>query len=170
MKKIKSNKQFEKGLSLIEILIVILIFAVLGVIVSASLMLTINGTKKGESVIRVRENINYAFSVIERNLRNANRIVDCTDPAYITYIDQYGNESGFYCLNIGGDDSQIASGSAQERLTSGSVSITDCSFTCAQPDLSNSPLITVDVSAKDAGMSGALSSSVSAQTTVYLRN
>lgn len=170
MKKTSVNKKFEAGLSLIEILVVILIFAVLGVMISASLILTINGTKKGESVIRVRENVNYAFSVIGRNLRNANKISDCTSSNFITYIDQYGKESGFYCLDIGGSDSRIASGSGQVRLTSTAVKITNCSFTCEQPDLSKPPLVTIDISAKDAELSGALGSSVDSQTTIYLRN
>jgi prepilin-type N-terminal cleavage/methylation domain-containing protein len=52
-------KNFNKGLSLIEILVVVAIFAILGIIVSSALVLTIQGTKKSESLVRVRENINY---------------------------------------------------------------------------------------------------------------
>lgn len=171
MKKKRESNKFVSGLSLIEILVVVLIFAVLGVMISASLILTINGTKKGESVIKVRENINYAFSIIERNLRNADRVVDCSESNNIVYVDQYGNQSSFSCVGIGSEDSFIASGSGLVRLTSSSVEITDCSFTCLQPaDLSQSPIVTVDVSAKDAELSGAQSSGVNAQTKVYLRN
>ncbi len=171
MKINKLYKKFEQGLSLIEILVVVLIFAVLGVMISASLILTINGTKKGESVIKVRENVNYAFSVIERNLRNAKDIVDCTDSNQIVYIDQYGNQSSFSCVNVGQENSYVASGSGSLRLTSTMLKITNCSFTCLQQeDLSQSPIITIDISAKDAELSGVQSSSVNAQTKVYLRN
>lgn len=163
------TRKFSSGLSLMETLIVITIFAVLGVIVSGSLVLTIQGTRKSEALQRVRENINYSMSVIERNLRNANAIVDCTDPLTISYLDQYGKLSTFSCIGIGGSDSYIASDSS--RLTSGNVLVSNCSFVCTQPiDLSHPPIVTIDISAKDTVLSGSGSVSVSAQSKVYLRN
>jgi prepilin-type N-terminal cleavage/methylation domain-containing protein len=171
MKNQNINKKNNSGLSLIEILIVITIFAVLGVIVSASLILTIQGTKKSESQIRVRENVNYSLAVIERNIRNANAIVDCTnsDTSTVTYLDQDGVSSSFSCVNTGSVDSYIASGSA--RITSNAISILACTFNCDQPtDLTSPPLITVEVIAKDALATGIQGASVSAQTKIYLRN
>ncbi len=171
MKEPYLSKQNTAGISLIEILVVITIFAVLGVIVSSSLILTIQGTKKSEALIRVRENVNYSLGVIERNIRNASSIVDCTnaDTTKITYLNQNGVVSSFSCINAGGANSYIASGSA--RLTSDAISIVNCSFTCsASVDLSNPPLVTIDILARDAVSSGVQSSSVSAQTKIYLRN
>lgn len=165
MKKAK----IESGLSLIEILVVITIFAVLGIVISSSVILTIQGTKKTEALIRARENVNYSLSVIDRNLKNANSVTDCTDPLSITYVDQYGKTSTFSCVGIGGDDAYIASGSS--RLTAITTKIISCSFTCAQPaDLSKPPIVSVSVSAKDSLFSGSQSASISAQTEIYLRN
>lgn len=169
MRKKKTTQKYNSGISLMEILIVIAIFAVLGVIVSSSLVLTIQGTRKSEALQRVRENLNYSVSVIERNLRNANAITDCTNPLSVTYLDQYGKISSFSCVGVGGSDSYIASDSA--RLTSNNVQITGCSFVCTEPtDLSSPPMVTIDISAKDSIFSGANSASMNAQSKIYLRN
>lgn len=151
-----------------EILIVIAIFAILGIVVSSSLILTIQGTRKSEALTRVRENMNYSISVIERNLRNANSITDCTNPMSVSYLDQYGKTSSFSCI-ISENDSYIASGSA--RLTSNNVQITACGFVCTQPtDLSSPPIVTIDISAKDRVSTSDTGTSVSLQSKVYLRN
>lgn len=171
------TKETVKGISLVEILIVITIFALLGLIVSSSLILTIHGTKKSDAAIKVRENINYSLSVIERNLRNAKSVTVCAEEGdtnpdnykSITYIDQYGVSSTFSCVNTGSDNSYIASGSA--KLSSGDVNVTNCSFSCAQPeDLSKPPFVSVEISATNTGGSGVLNASVSAETRIYLRN
>lgn len=163
------KKKLKSGLSLIEILVVMTIFAILGIIISSSVALTILGTKKSEALTRVRENVNYSLTIVERNLRNAGSITDCSDPNTLTYIDQYGQETSFSCQNIGGDDSYIASGSA--RLTSSAIKIVSCSFTCEYPpDLTQAPMVSINVAAKDLLLSGSQSASISAQTKVYLRN
>jgi len=165
------KKNLENGLSLIEILVVVTIFAVLGVIISSSLILTIQGTKKSESLIKVRENINYSLAVIERNLRNASVIVDCpnTDTSKITYMDQYGISSSFSCMNVGAaTDSYIASGSA--RLTSNSIKVIQCSFVCTRADLSNPPSVKVNLTVQDTTYSGSQGSNVTTESKIYLRN
>lgn len=170
MKKISGSKIYEKGLSLIEILVVITIFAVLGVVISGSIVLTIQGTKKSESLMRVRENLNYSLSVIERNIRNADSIPGCPydNATLITFIDQEGVTGTFSCVNKGSPNSYIASGSA--RLTPDSVKIMECGFTCVRPDLSKAPMITINVAVQDASASGVQSSNVSTETQIYLRN
>jgi len=175
MKKNFHKKRFAGGLSLIEILVVVTIFAILGVIVSSSLMLTLRGAKKSESLIKVRENLNYSLAVIERNLRSAETISDCTnsDTKKITYLDQNKISTSFFCVNTGAANSYIASGSAiptSVKLTSDSIKIVSCSFTCAHPDLSNPPSITIDLTVQDASGTGIESSVVSAKSQIYLRN
>ena len=163
------KKNTESGLSLIETLVTVTVFAILGVIISSSLILTIAGSKKSEATIRVRENVNYALSVIERNLRNADSITDCTDPHLLTYVDQYGRTSTFSCQGMGGDDPYIASGSS--RLTSATTIVLGCSFTCSEPaDWTQSPMVTINVAAKDSLFSGSQTASISAKTNIYLRN
>ncbi len=94
------------GLSLIEILVVVSIFAILGIIITRSVILTLQGSKKSESLIRVRENLDYAKSVIERQIRNADN-AECPNPdtTLLNYTDQFGNKTSFSCTNIGQADS-----------------------------------------------------------------
>ncbi len=155
-----------KGLSLIEILIAIAVFAVLGMLISSSLILTIQGSKKSESLMNVRENLNYSLSVIERNLRNASSIISC-DPSSgtsISFYDQYKDSTSFSCVinPEEANDVYIASGSS--RLTSNTITIVNCNITC------NGSLVTIDVTAKDKLNSGQLSAQVSEQKNIYIRS
>jgi hypothetical protein len=163
--------KYEKGISLLEILVVVSIFAVLGILITRSVLLTLGGGKKSESLIKVRENLNYSMSVIERQLRNANSITDCgnTDTSTISYLDQSGNAASFSCKNMGqaGSVGYIASGSA--KLSSDTVNVTGCKFTCGLGTASPSS-VTIDLTAIDASASGIENSSVTTKTQVFLRN
>jgi prepilin-type N-terminal cleavage/methylation domain-containing protein len=167
------KKKTTGGFSLIEIMVVITIFAVLGIIVTSSIILTLAGTKKSEALIRVRDNLNYSLAVIERNVRNANSVPDCPflvsdNDRVIRYLDQNGYPASFSCINPGSDGSYIASGSA--KLTADNIKIVSCSFTCTLSDSITPPLVTIDITVKDASTSGIQSAEVSATTQIYLRN
>ena len=160
----------EMGMSLLEILVVVAIFAILGIIVTRSIILSIGGSKKSESLVKVRENLDYSLAIIERQLRNADSITICPLPAsnLISYKDLYGNTGTFSCENLGGLDPYIASGSA--RLSSSSVKITSCSFTCTSETSTNPALVTISLEAEDAETTGIQKSKVTTSTQVYLRN
>jgi hypothetical protein len=166
----KENQQND-GLSLLEILVVVSIFAALGILITRSVLLTLGGGKKSESLIRVRENLNYSIGVIERQLRNANSITTCpnSDTSTISYVDQNGNTTTFSCRNIGvsGSVGYIASGSA--KLSSDAVNITGCSFACAL-GVGSPSSVTINLTAIDASAMGIENSAVTATTKVSLRN
>lgn len=164
----KPNFQF--GMSLLEILVVIAIFSILGVIIARSVALSIGGSRKSESVVKVRENLNYSLAVMERQIRNSNSILECpnSDEKRIDYIDQYGNSTFFACVNTGGIDSYIASGSS--RLTNDQLQITQCSFTCIPASSSNPDSVTIYLEANDSSATGTQNSTVSTTTQIYLRN
>ncbi len=161
-------KKFEKGISLLEILVVVSIFAVLGILITRSVLLTLGGGKKSESLIRIRENLNYSVGIIERQLRNANSITPCPNPNPLTisYTDINGNAATFSCSDIG-TEGYIASGTA--RLSSDAVNITDCSFTCATGSGTPSS-VTISLEAEDASASGIENTTVTTKTQVFLRN
>lgn len=152
------------GFSLIEILIVITVFAVLGVIVTQAVVLTLQGSKKSESSVAVRENLDYSMSVIERQIRNADA-VDCVNSTLsnLVYTDQQGNQSSFSC-----NGSSVASGSA--ILTNSTVSVTGCSFSCVSGTSTNQPYVDVALTAQSATLTGAQASKVTANTRIYLRD
>lgn len=168
MKKIITKNQ--KGMSLMEILVVVAIFAVLGVITTRSVILTLQGSKKSESTIKVRENLDYSLGVIEHQIRNANSVSGCatSTTSVLNYIDQDGQPASFSCVNIGTKDGYVASGAG--RLTSNQINVITCSFTC---DASNDPspsTINIELVARDATYVAAQTSSVSATTQINLRN
>lgn len=158
------------GLSLLEILIVITIFSVLGILITQSVVLTLRGSRKSESIIRIRENLDYSLNVIERQIRNASSVVPCpnADTSRIDYYDQNGKASWFSCVNTGSTGSYIASGSAQ--LTGAAVKIIGCSFRCTTNTMSNPDLVEVDLTVRDGSTTGAQGANVSASTQIYLRN
>lgn len=165
------KKFINNGMSLLEVLVVVTIFAVLGILVTESVILTLQGAKKSESVIRARENLDYSLSIIERQIRNANSVSPCTGlpVTIINYLDQNGNPSSFACMNTGSNGSYIASGSA--HLTGDAVAIINpCSFTCVPGTESNPSYIKIELTVKDASSSGIQSANVSASTQIYLRN
>lgn len=164
----KKNK-YNKGLSLVEIMIVITIFAVIGLLSTRSIFLTIRGAKKSDSLIRVRENVNYSLSVIERQIRSAQSVV-CPNPSTskIDYVPtDTDNQSSFSCVSVG-TGGYIASDSA--RLTSSDVSVTSCTFTCAQADINTPPVVKISVSAQDAVSQTVEKGTVSIDTQITLRN
>lgn len=168
MKSFKANKNI-KGLSLIEILIVITIFAVIGLLSTRSVFLTLRGAKKSDSLIRVRENVNYSLSIIERQLRDAQDIT-CPNPSTlrIDYLPDDGQEqSSFSCLSIG-TGGYIASSSA--RLTSNDIAVTSCSFVCSQLDINNPPVVEVAIEAEDASNQSVEKGRFSIETQITLRN
>jgi prepilin-type N-terminal cleavage/methylation domain-containing protein len=165
----RRRRQVEAGMSLIEILIVVAIFAVLGVITTNSLLLTLRGARKSESVQKVRENLNYSLTVIERQLRGALSVNSCpfSNQQTITYKDLNNVQTTLSCSSVG-VNGYIASGSA--RLTADDISITTCSFTCTQNDQNSPPVISVSLQGKSKGITGAEAATVNAQTEITLRN
>jgi prepilin-type N-terminal cleavage/methylation domain-containing protein len=165
-------RKTNSGMSLLEILVVVAIFAVLGIIVTRSVILTLQGTKKTESLVRARENLDYSLNIIERGIRNASAITQCpnTDQTVINFLDQDGSPASFSCINPGSDSSYLASGSADIRLTTDSVKILSCSFACTPAGGANPPVVAIDLSVQDASASGIPGSVVTASTQIYLRN
>ncbi|MGA2910628.1 MAG: type II secretion system protein [Candidatus Microgenomates bacterium] len=170
MKKYKSKNY--SGFTLLEILVVVSIFAVLGILVTRSVILTLQGTQKTESLIRARENLDYSLNIIERGLRGASSIPGCAtnlDTSTIGYLDQDGQPASFSCINSNGE-SYIASGSSNIRLTTDSVRILDCSFLCTPSSAASPPYVSINLTVQDASASGIPGTEVTAQTQIYLRN
>jgi len=160
----------QKGQSLLEILVVISIFAILGILITQSVILSVSGSKKSESLVRVRESLNYSLSVMERQIRNADSIPDCPnlDTTYLAYTDQDGNSTYFQCLLNPNAIGTIASGSAS--LTGSDVNVTGCSLACTPGQGSNPSTVTISLEAKDSQSTGAQNSAVTLTSQINLRN
>ncbi len=140
--------KINSGVSLLEILIVVGIFAILGILSTRALSLSLSGSKKSSSTLLVRENAEYALAIIERQMRNAESVDPCpnSNTSTLIYKDEQGAATSFSCVAIG-EAGYLASGSA--RLTSDEVAITACSFVCSPGVADTPPAVTINLVAKD---------------------
>lgn len=164
----KNNLKMIRAMSLIEILVVVSIFGILGMVTARSISSTLKSARKSDIQINVRENLNYAISVVERQIRGAREIINCQSvDQNINYVANEGAITSFSCL-ISSDDGYLSSGSA--RLTSENIVLTQCNFSCNQIDQNNPPIITLFLTAEDKLNKGSEASMVSVQTEITLRN
>jgi Tfp pilus assembly protein PilW len=145
----------------------------LGILSTRAVLLSLQGAKKGDSQIKVRENLDYAVSIIERQLRNAGSIppLSCTGIAssVINYSDSNDVPASFSCVDVP-SAGYVASGSALLRLTSEEVKVITCSFTCTAGEGSIPPKVAINIQAVDAGTGGSKEgASVSISTEINLR-
>ncbi len=156
-----------RGYSLVEMLVVLVLFSVLAVIATQTLFLSFRGSRKSGNVVLVRNNVDHAVGVMERQLRNARAWTGCDDSGtnhLITYTDAEGDTlKTFTCYNT---DNYIASGSA--RITTEEVDIT-CTIDCGNIG-GRPPSIEITVSGSDAASLGIEGSTTEIQTQIYLRN
>jgi prepilin-type N-terminal cleavage/methylation domain-containing protein len=158
----------QKGYSLIELLVAISIFSVIILITTQAIVLSLRSSRKGESLITVRENIDYAFGIMERHIRSAESIESCSS-VQINYTDRWGEAASFSCL--GGINGYIASGSAALRITSDEVDI-NCNvpiFGCNFPGGDVPSSVEIEVTGSKAGETAVEGASVSTKTRIQLR-
>ena len=161
------------GYTLVEVMMAIGVFALLAVLVTQTLAITLRSAKKSDSDSRVRATLDYAISIMERQLRNANSITsECkqsgTTLSTISYIDAYGVSASFSCVNGSGEDNvYVASSSA--RLTTPGIIIFPCSFKCTS-DNKTPNSIDISLTGTETKATGVESSRVSVQTKIMLRN
>lgn len=162
----RNIKKIVKGMSLLEILVVVAVFAILAILTTRAVLLTLKGSKKSESTAKVRANVDYSLAVMERNLRNADFITNCTT-SRISYVDGEGDPASFSYIAIGSlpdPKGAIASGSA--RLTSSEVDVTRCVFTCSGDPIRS---VVIEIEAQDADVVGIERGQVSVSTEIHLR-
>jgi len=167
---IKGQPAGRQGFSLIEMLIAISIFAVIGILTTTSVALTLRSGKKSDSLVRVRENVNYALAVIERQIRNAENI-DCTTVTAqnLPYVAEGGVAGRFNCTTGATGNIASASGALLIPITSSDISITSCSFTCTQTT-NNPAIIRLSITAENAISNSPEKGSITAETEIITRN
>lgn len=113
----------QKGFTLIEVLVVIFLLGVVMAIGVNLFFSILKGGSKAEIVKEVKQNGDYAISVMERMTRNA-QSASCSDSSSVTIKNPDGWTTTFVC-----EDGRIASNSGT-YLTSESVTATGCTFSC----------------------------------------
>ncbi len=161
----------KNGFSLIEMLVVITVFAMIAGVSAQAIALSLSSARKTDAATDIRENVNYALSAIERNMRNA---VSCTPGTSTTlqYVDQYRNTTTFSCPGLGSQTvSPVASGSANISLTGANIIMTTCLFTCTgAPNTGVPQTVDIVLSARTLGSVTSESSEVTVSSKVVLRS
>ena len=141
----------DKGYTLIEMLIVIVVFATISIVSSETIILTLRGTYKANAISAVRQNVDYAMSAMEGQLRGAKRITsvcNSTSSSQISFVDQNNNPITFSCVGINNNNLPASIASSSGTLTANTITISACSFVCT-PGINSSPYVTINVTAKD---------------------
>ena len=166
-----------KGFTLIEILVVVGILGIIAVVASNVFFTTLRSSGKTKVLTIVKENGDYALSVMERLIRDSQEVVTNSDGQYcingmnkikVKRID--GTEIEFACEEEGTVNGRIASNSA--RLTSNEVKVNSCSFDCEAKGqfYPKTVIINFTLSQSTVTTRPEEQASVNFQTTVSVRN
>lgn len=162
-------KKIKMGFSLIEMLVVVTLFALIGALVSQSTVVSLVSSRKSDASAKVRENLNYAYGVLERKLRGAQSVPTCngTTQSSINFLDEDGVQSSLSCGL--GNSITLTTPSGSMNLTSQDVNIPVCEFTCSQPNTNLPPQIRVRISGRSAQITGVEDTTVTLDTSINLR-
>ena len=112
-----------KGFTIIELLVMVSAFVIICLLSFSFLTVTLSSNSKTAVLKEVRQNGNFALSVMERLVVSA-KSVNCVDSQTLQVSSLDDKTTTLSCLN-----SRIASDSSY--LTDSKVSVSDCNFVCA---------------------------------------
>lgn len=130
----------KKAYSIIEILVVVAVMSVIGILSAQAITLSLKSTKKGDSIVLVKQELDYASESVERVLQTANLVTTpvCTATGSTSASITLRNPTGrvdLACHSFGAGDLAVAASYGDtvnftSRFTSTKISVTSCSFTC----------------------------------------
>ena len=159
------------GFTLIEIIVVVGILGIIMIMGSNLFFSILRGSTKTKILQLVKQNGDYAISVMERMIRNARSVNGGGNSITITNPD--GRTTAFSCSDLDGNGTnEISSNSA--RLISNEVKVENCSvFSITPGEVGVRPaVVTINFTLSQAAVTTRPEeqASVSFQTTVGLRN
>ena len=168
-------KKNNRGFSLIEMLVVVLIFSILAILATQSLATSLRGTRKSESLGHVRENMEYAMSIMERSLRSA-KDLDCNSSSAteLVYRTPSNIKASFECS--GTNIASISGAISADLIINKDVEIVNCIdggdtyFICNQGTFGNPDSVIIKVTAQDIENKGIESARYTSETKILLRN
>ena len=146
MIKIKIQQQRQRAFTLIELLVAVALMGLVMVVSVSFFFNSLKARKKNVSLTSVKQNGNYALSIISMMLRNAqevsgacslgmNEITILNKDRETTTFSCLGSNSPFNCSS-GVSSQRIASYSASasrnDCLTASDISLSACSFDCSR--------------------------------------
>lgn len=171
------RKRKKNGFTLIEILVVLGLLSIVAAIGSNMFFTTFRSSTKTKVLTIVKQNGDYALSVMERTIRGAQEVIENSDgdiceenmnKVKIKNLD--GSQIEFACVDEGTITGHIASDSS--RLVSPEVKLSACSFSCTSEGEFYPQIVNIDFNLSQALETTRLEeqASVDFQTTVATRN
>jgi prepilin-type N-terminal cleavage/methylation domain-containing protein len=170
------KKQFAErlGFTLVEIVVVMALFAITSVVSTQIFISILRAQLKSEVSKEVKQNGDYAFSAMEQMIRNSTNVLTaCTPPAPISttlqVVNPDGGDTTFDCSS-----NQLASSSAltgTQYLTSNTVIVSGCTFTVVCPAAPAPKYVLASFNVSKGNGNSPLDTSVETyQSTISLRN
>lgn len=138
-------KKSLEGITLFEILLVIVIFVGIVLLASQALFSALKGGSKAQLTTKLKQSAAYAFEVMERELRSATSLSSCSATA-ITYNDEDGKSASFSCNSVG-VNGYLSAGTS--RITTDDIAVTACTFVCTTSGSVRT--VTIDMTFAQAG-------------------
>lgn len=165
----RSLASSQRGYSLVEIMVVLALFAILVLVATQTLLLSLRSANKSEALGRVKENLEYSVSIMERYLRGAKSITTTcpnTDTNTLSFIDKDDVARTFSCVNPGVDGYINLN---TNRLTDQKISVLSCTIACSTV-IGSPPSVEITIVAQDkSSVPGADQAQATSKTTVVLR-
>jgi prepilin-type N-terminal cleavage/methylation domain-containing protein len=176
-----------KGFTIIEVLVVVSVFSVVGVIIGGIFFGALRGTKKTNTITLIRQNGNYAISQMSKMIRFADTLdapacpgepapamPHTIEPPVITITSSLDDQKTTFTCDVA--NNMLASNSASLLNVStdtnpNTVILDKCQFTCSR-NQGGPPTIGIDFTLKDKNSGNIVESkaSVRFQTSVTMRN
>jgi type II secretory pathway pseudopilin PulG len=118
-----------KGFSIIEVLVAAGVFAILGILSTSAILISLKGSKKSESQLKVRDNLNYVLGIMERQIRNA-KSISCAGNT-LNYVDADGKSGAFALDGVSRVTWKRPGEATAFGLTSTDVKVESCTFVCS---------------------------------------
>lgn len=187
---LRIDSKSSSGFTLIEMLAAIIVLIALGSIVTGIVWTSLRGNNKASTVSNVRQNGNYALSIMSKMIRDAKYFkgvsidgssysTDCYQtianpsptPIPYQYLKIKSFDDGETIFSCTEDNISSNSGTIDvSLLDSNSVSLASCYFECSQPSFSDYPTIKINFELTATGSAFENQASIPFETSVTLRN
>lgn len=140
-----------KGVTLIELIVVIGLLAVVGLIATSIFFTAVKSDIKSKKIQLLKQKGEFGLKVMEGIIRGGVRI-DCgSAPSQVTVTDRRGEETTFICDS---DEETIASQSASPAILIQGVENIDCSSFVSCDTSGTIPDVTIDFTLREGGEAG----------------
>lgn len=143
----KMQAERMRGFTVIEMLVAVGIISIVGTIIISILYISLRGTKKADLVVVAKDNGDLALSQMIRQIRFAKSIdspaacIPSTTVSSVTFTSLADNGQTTLSCPAGGSTT-ITSNSAS-LIDDSNFTVSNCSFTCSQEDMSLPQTITI---------------------------